>query len=660
MTTYRPDIDGLRAIAVLSVLWFHFGAPLPAAWRLPGGFTGVDVFFVISGFLITSRLMDDIDEGQFSLLSFYDRRIRRIVPALIAMLATTLIAGQFLLMPGDYKDLAASAAAAAFGASNLFFLWNTGYFDQAAELMPLLHTWSLAVEEQFYLAWPLILWMIARRNHRIKIATILAVMVIIGFGVSLFWFDHNSKSAFFVAVPRAWELAIGGLLLFLPPLPRVIGEIAAIVGAALIGIGFFLVTDAAFPGVSALYPCFGAALIIWPREHAGRIAGWLGRLRPVGLISYSLYLWHWPVWVLFRIYINDAQPQIPEAAMLALGSIALAMLSYLHIETPFRRGRWQASSAVAGGLVASVTILCAAMFVHSNNGIPKRLSHETMAIRSLDVMWDWPCPAYADVVGGRLCSFGAPWSSATQRALLWGDSHADHFAPVLHQAGLETNTAFVLIDGCSPIYGALTGLIRDMQPVEGKRYFDWCSDKTALAFSVLDRNKDISVVALATPWTAIQPLTHDGSGKVVSSQVFEDAVRRTLEKIRAPGRSLVLLGDVPHRPMGVPLLCTYKNEHIYRRCGPVAGMDSATFTKSIDNMTYEMLARISRATPDVFATYPGRALCARDHCALYFNGEYLYKDIDHLRRNLSPETYRALAETFGITDLLRKIKHPSD
>ncbi|MFB9265847.1 acyltransferase family protein [Bradyrhizobium erythrophlei] len=660
-TSYRPDIDGLRAVAVLSVLWFHYGAPMPQAWRLPGGFTGVDVFFVISGFLITSRLMDDIGDGQFSILSFYDRRIRRILPALIAMLTSTLVASYFLLMPGDYKDLAASAAAAAFGASNLFFLWNTGYFDQAAELMPLLHTWSLAVEEQFYLAWPVILWIIARRSSRTKIAVALAGIVILGFGASLFWFDYSPKSAFFTAIPRAWELAIGALLVFLPPLPRAAGEVATFAGAALIGTGFFVVTDTAFPGLSALYPCLGAALVIWPRGNGGWIVGWLSRLRPIGLISYSLYLWHWPAWVLFRNYINGAQPRIREAAAFACISVILAIFSYRYIETPFRRRPWRASTVVFNGLASGLAVFLAAVFIHINHGLPSRLSDEEKAISSLNVMWDWPCPAQADVVGGRLCAFGAPWESAKKRALLWGDSHADHFVPLLNQAGLETDTAFVVIDGCSPVYGKLTGLIRDMPPVEGKKYFDWCSEKTALAFSVLDQNPDILIVALATPWTAIQPLTHDnGGGKVTSSLAFEGAIRKTLQRISAPGRSLVLLGDVPYRPAGVPLLCTYPQEYIYRRCGPVAGLDRKTFARSIDETTYAMLGRISATTPNVSVTYPGRALCRDDHCRLYVNGEYLYRDIDHLRRNLSLETDRLLAADFGITELLRTLRYPSN
>jgi peptidoglycan/LPS O-acetylase OafA/YrhL len=336
-TNYRPDIDGLRAVAVLSVLAFHYGAALSPEWRLPGGFTGVDVFFVISGFLITFKLAEDIAAGTFSILGFYDRRICRILPALLVMLAVTLFAGKFLLMPGDYKALAISTAASAFGVSNFFFLSHTGYFDQSADLLPLLHAWSLAVEEQFYLVWPPLLFVIAAGRKRIDIAAALAAIVIIGFAASVLWFDANPKAAFFMAVPRAWELAIGALLVFLPPLSRAFGEVATAMGVALIGGGFILVSASSFPGVAALYPCLGATLVIWPRSEAAKAATWLGILSPIGLISYSLYLWHWPVWVLFRTYINGGVPRIREAASLALLSIALATLSYLFVERPFRK-----------------------------------------------------------------------------------------------------------------------------------------------------------------------------------------------------------------------------------------------------------------------------------------------------------------------------------
>jgi peptidoglycan/LPS O-acetylase OafA/YrhL len=378
---YRADIDGLRAVAVLSVLAFHYGAPIR------GGFTGVDIFFVISGFLITQVLAAEIAAGTFSVLGFYERRMRRILPALLTMLGTVLLAGRLLLSAGDYAALARSTATAAFGVSNFFFHAHTGYFDQVADLMPLLHTWSLAVEEQFYLVWPLLLLALASVGSRIPVAATLAAIVIIGCAGSIAYFQFDPKAAFYMALPRAWELAIGALLVFLPTLPRVIGEIAAFVGLVLVAIGF-TISPAKFPGQFALYPCIGAALLIWPRAQNTISSRLLGLLAPVGLISYSLYLWHWPVWVYFRVYINNGTPNAGEAIALAVASIALAGMSYRYIEQPFRRRRWSATSTVAVGFASITTIFCGSMYVDSADGLPQRLPAEGQVMRSLEVMWE--------------------------------------------------------------------------------------------------------------------------------------------------------------------------------------------------------------------------------------------------------------------------------
>jgi peptidoglycan/LPS O-acetylase OafA/YrhL len=213
---YRPDIDGLRSVAVLSVLFFHLGA----TW-LPGGFIGVDVFFVISGYLITRNLTVQIERGGgLSLIDFYDRRIRRIAPAALTLLVVTLLAGYFLLMPGDYASLGKSTIYSAFGAGNLFFFWHTGYFDREASLQPLLHMWSLGVEEQFYAAWPmllaLILW-IAKHRRGLTIGMIAAVSAI-SFVLCLQELTTSPKAAFYLPNNRAWELGVGALVVFVPTL----------------------------------------------------------------------------------------------------------------------------------------------------------------------------------------------------------------------------------------------------------------------------------------------------------------------------------------------------------------------------------------------------------------------------------------------------------
>jgi hypothetical protein len=199
---------------------------------------------------------------------------------------------------------------------------------------------------------------------------------------------------------------------FQPALPRALGEIAVALGLTLIGAGFVTISDASFPGIHALLPCVGAALVIWPQQEPTRMARWLGHLSPIGLISYSLYLWHWPVWVLFRVYINGGTPSIREALALAFVSIILAALSYRFVEQPFRKRRWEPAQSAWGGLLACMLIFCGAMYVDSADGLPARISPDAYDLRSLDAMWDWKCP-HPMMMGGlnAVCNFGAEWQA---------------------------------------------------------------------------------------------------------------------------------------------------------------------------------------------------------------------------------------------------------
>lgn len=263
---YRPDIDGLRAIAVLSVVLYHYGA-----FWLPGGFTGVDVFFVISGYLITGILRREVESGEFSLLNFYARRISRIVPALFVVLVATLVAGWFVLMPGDFAELGSSAAYAAIGFGNFFFLGNTGYFDQAADLQPLLHTWSLGVEEQFYFVWPILIFLgLTVLRSRKLLLVMFALAVALAFAYSIRILGKDVKGAFYLPAPRAWELAIGAFVTFLPPIrSRVASQITTIAGLLLVASSLTFVNAAmAFPGPAAAPACVGAALIVWEKQRS--------------------------------------------------------------------------------------------------------------------------------------------------------------------------------------------------------------------------------------------------------------------------------------------------------------------------------------------------------------------------------------------------------
>jgi peptidoglycan/LPS O-acetylase OafA/YrhL len=652
---YRPDIDGLRAIAVLGVLLYHYGV----SW-LSGGFTGVDVFFVISGFLITGILRREMEAGEFSLIGFYDRRIRRIAPALFAVLIVTLAAGWFLLLPGDYEDMAESAAYSAAGLGNLYFFWNTGYFDQAADLQPLLHMWSLGVEEQFYVVWPLLLFvlmtLIASRR------TLLGVLVAglgAAFAFSVWQVGNDPKGAFYLPHPRAWELAIGAILVFLPAVgSRVLGEIMGAAGIALIAWSYLAVTSAdPFPGINALYACLGAALVIWPKPRTA--VAWALSLRPmvwIGLISYSLYLWHWPVLVFFRHYANGEVPDVTAAVPLAALSVLLGYLSWRFVERPFRRPLGTAVRTVGTGVASAAGIVALSLVVVLTNGFPSRLPPDQAGMAGLDVMWKWECPRGVTLTAkgeafAQACNFGVPWQTATTKVLLWGESHAEHMAPIIEAAIAGKDISVALAYKCAAAVGDPYKFIITEIPT----YSTDCSTFREKVLTFLDENKGVSYVILAGFWSSV--IGHVFTDEVPSGNnaTGMELVHQSLSKIitsaSTPNREIVLVGDVPLFLGTRPELCnTQDTTPILRRpCeGQSKGASLETFTAQ-QGMIVDAFNSLRSSSTAALAVGP--AMCASGECMTYLNGEFLYRDVHHLRRNLSPRTLKDLADLFGFTAL---------
>ncbi len=396
---YRPDIDGLRAVAVLAVMAFH----LQFRFAL-GGFTGVDVFFVISGFLITSILQADMQAGRFSLRRFYVRRIRRILPALIAVLTATSAFTLLVCMPSELRDYARSLIGASLSASNLYFGFHSSYFDPLSLSRPALQTWSLGVEEQFYLLFPLLL-LLVHRAFPGRVTLALGVMAALSFAASVYGAFESPTLAFFMPWTRACELLLGSLVATgaFPPLRSYRARNAtATCGLLVIVINFLLMNGAVpFPGFAALLPCGGAALIIWSGQPVGSpvhpdpmrpipmrptlVARCLST-RPVvflGLISYSLYLWHWPVIVFQNVGLwgEELPHRMVKLILLAI-SFTLAILSWRWIERPFRDGNLRLSPRSAfmfAGVSAGVLVLCAtaALLFH---GFPGRFPAAAVAV----------------------------------------------------------------------------------------------------------------------------------------------------------------------------------------------------------------------------------------------------------------------------------------
>lgn len=653
---YRRDIDGLRAIAVALVVLFHFGLPVP------GGFVGVDAFFVISGYLITGIVIREIEAGSFSLLSFYDRRIRRIFPALFAVVVATLIVGAFILLPGDYKVTGRSALWSSLSLANFFFYGNTGYFDPGAETMPLLHIWSLAVEEQFYILWPALLVLLARTFHSKRWPLVYACLAVLtaSFACSIYLLQSNPKAAFFLPQSRAWELAVGAALALLPAnvwtrlAPA--AQPAGLTGLGLLLIGALLLTERApFPGINALFPVLGAALIIapWSRPTLVQRALAAAPLVFVGKISYSLYLWHWPVLVFWKHYTGGEGPSPLELTALFAVALALSYASWRWIEQPFRgRSRFSEFIVIPSGV--AVASLCALLSwqVALRDGFPARLPAQLQPLASKETMWKYPCAGTVSQGPAKgLCTVGVGWDRAATHGILWGESHAEHLLPLVHLAALQANTSIALMRECPPIIRRGGVQRRGDTP----RYSENCARRNAATEVMLRASPDITVVLLS--WLQRYggyyypgqepPRTQEAGLKLV-----RDSIGDLISNISAPGRKVVVLGDVPRMPLD-PVPCVVSEQGLFRRpCNDsFEFLPRASFDAGQRDVLEAVRAAVS-AYPQAIAHMLTDYVCDATRCLTYLNGEFLYRDAGHLRRNLTPATATALMQLLKLDTLL--------
>lgn len=428
---YRPDIDGLRAVAVLSVVGFH---AFPAVIR--GGFTGVDIFFVISGFLISSILFVSLERGSFSIADFYARRIRRIFPSLIVIMLATMILGAFCLYPLAYGQLGKHVAAGAAFVQNLILYSESGYFDGTAETKPLLHLWSLAVEEQFYIFWPLMLAFVWKRKWNFLRLTI--VIAVVSFAANIQLIHDNPTAAFYWPVSRFWELMIGGVLSYIAlhasHLLDTNRRLRSAAGFVMVVAGLVLIRkEVAFPGWWGLLPTMGAALIIsaGPDAPLNRHILCAPPMVALGKISYPLYLWHWPLLVIGQVVTGGS---IRVSALLIGCSFVLAWLTYVWIEKPIRK-----SGKGAITLLAVMVLLgCTGFLSFTKGGLGSRLSEADLGIRNISkvtnvleyfhyrqLLRDGLCHS---VPFDRLASNGCIDIRA-RNLFIWGDSYAASLYP---------------------------------------------------------------------------------------------------------------------------------------------------------------------------------------------------------------------------------------
>ena len=612
---FRPDIEGLRALAIVPVVVFH-------AWPqwLAGGYVGVDVFFVISGYLITTLLLQRLASGGYSIASFYAARVRRIFPALFVMLVLVLPAAWWLLSPQALGEFARVFGATGVFASNLELYRTTGYFEGATELKPLVHTWSLAVEEQYYIVFPLLLAALYRWAHR-WLALTLAAVCVASLGYAQHLIGQDAPLAFYSALSRTGELMVGSLLAVRAvqhpawTWPAGVREALGVAGvAAIVSACLLLTPDARFPGLTALWPCLGAAALIEAGRGEGSWASrWLAApsLRWIGALSFSLYLWHWPLLVFAR-HLLLGHPDALQAGVAVAAALALAWASLRWVETPVRRAACsERRLLLAGGAAIVASLLLAAGL----SWAARRVAQQPTPANALLASAADHSPgrerchvrerlqiAYAD-----RCVFGA--ADAPHQLAVWGDSHGVEIAQALGEQGAAgRSVAALTAAACPPALDfALPG-----------RFYCRPHNEAMLAGLVADARVDRVLVVSRTSSYLREP---------ARAAAFERGLLRAVGALTAAGKTVWLLDPIPGYDYPVPAATAQR----WRR-----GQDPAGYGLRADDYRlaeHDALALLARVASQTGAQRIGveGALCGQGRCAVVGpDGHGLYMDDNHL------------------------------
>ena len=548
MLKYRSEIDGLRAFAVLPVIFYHLGSS-----AVPGGFLGVDVFFVISGYLITKLIIDDIQMNSFSIASFYERRARRILPALTLTLVLSCIAAVFLLAPESLSSFGKVLVGVSTFTSNMVIMLDTGYFAQSAELQPLLHTWSLSVEEQFYIFFPIFLMLVYHFNKK-RLLPLLFLGTFSSFILAIWGAENARNFSFFLLPTRAWELGVGAILAILyvdnmdEKRSKGLYELGSIIGMAIIIASFFYMDHATF--LPALLPTIGTALVIYFARTGSYLSRFLS-LRPfvvMGLLSYSAYLFHQPILVFTALYFGDGLKSVPDV-LLVLIIFAAAHVSWKYAESPFRDRSFltRKQILIASILTLSVFFTSGLVLWKSNGFISEYPEYQRLTKLSA-----WPESYNADSLckekygGDQYCLIANITLPPT--ALLIGDSHANHFyhglADTLTRQG--SNLLMVGVGGCPPIldidmgYHYLHGQTLD------------CYSKTNLLYKNLVEKYPFEEIYLSFAHQGLfdERLSFtDQLGSFTyekgSPLFFKNTLSRTIQYFTDRGSKVVLIEDLP-------------------------------------------------------------------------------------------------------------------
>ncbi|WP_454806989.1 acyltransferase family protein [Paraburkholderia fungorum] len=632
---YRPDIDGLRAVAVLAVIFCHAGF---SAFR--GGFIGVDVFFTISGFVVGTSILGDLSRGAFSLADFYARRAKRLAPALYAMLVAIFAFSILFSFPEDSFHLAKNILAVATMTSNIFLSKQTGYFDAAAEDQPLLHTWSLSVEEQFYLCLPIFLaWFYRKRRSWLVPSLLLATAI--SFVWAVIASRHGAAATYYFAHLRAFEFLIGTWLATIETDRQESRssafDVLSLVGVAIVLAGIFGISKTSqFPGVGALVPCGGALLIIAAgrRSRASKVLMGNRVMVLIGKVSYPLYLWHWPVFFALR----RLDLGTPRNYMLAIvGSFCVSWLTYRYLERRVRESKLSSRSAILYFLAAPLLIAGAlAATGKLTNGFlyayPAKIRSDVHW--SGDALFDMPrgkaCWSKVHVTSESACHLGA--AASTDKAILWGDSHAYHLIYFFDQLGKQYDLEVhdVALTLCPPIERepALPG-----DPALTDDHLKCVAHDKAVMSYVMSR-PDIKTVFMAAAWQNYQNLSANRdfgpNGHGFTPYQFDDELASTIGKLTGAGKHVILMDDVPTIPMNL-INCDFKND-LFIPIHKQACEFDASRARDEHAPVAAMLDKLKSKYPQIDIVHTYDVPCTDTKCMLDFDGlpMYRYDDYHHL------------------------------
>lgn len=642
---YRPDIDGMRAIAVLTVVVFHAFPML-----VPGGFVGVDIFFVISGYLISTIIFKALAAGTFSFMDFYQRRARRILPPLVVVIAATLIIGWSVLLPDEYAELGKHSLAGLGFVANIVLWQEAGYFDSAAEFKPLLHLWSLGVEEQFYIFWPLILacaWRIG-----LSLWMTIGVIAVLSFVLNILLTATAPSAAYFLLHTRAWEMLIGAALAWAVFKGHRLGldtprarDLASMAGLIMVLAALVLVDkDSMFPGWWALLPTLGAALIIaaGPNALVNKKLLSIRLLVFIGLISFPLYLWHWPLLTFVRIVQGESVSVWLLTAAIVV-SVLLSWASYYFLETPLRQSkRW-----LPMGLLVAFGLLVAlgSHNIYSRDGLNFRLKDAQAKSEAQALEWPTNLRSADGCTPERLSGAGVDClvmsDSLKANAVIIGDSHANHYYWALSHAfkGSDINLLQLAEGGCPPLYGL---------DFLDKGVVVPCSQSIDPIIQHVVDDPDLETVFVAGRWVGYmtgrdlddprdhvsdesiyigEPAADDQSRRV---EIFSQALAASLDMLSTSGKKIVFLHAVPELPFNARECVSWSpNRYISRVPRETCGYDRAIADERAAEYRPQLDVVLARY-PMIAQFDPMPFICAEAQCLGRQDGVLLYRDDDHL------------------------------